>query len=314
MNNILENKLSMYQKVQGYMTLHTTETAGVSAIATLKTQFDAKVNAILSLAATANADITGFTVDKQAKRNELKAKILKLSTAIVAHGAMTDNFKLLEKCDETPAAIDAMRDNDFYTYAKLVLNEATPLMTLLAPYGVIATDLTAANTAATTYLTNIQNPRVQINERSRSLNDIEDLFVDADTFLKEKLDKVMKVFIATNTSLHKGYEGSRGIDQTRGNIAADYMDNAPAGAITLVATLPYLAGRTFEIENTGSIPLTFSLSATTDALEGSVLNLDPGQYAVRKTTNLNTNTAADKLYVQNTDTALAGSYKVWIVE
>ena len=314
MNNILENKLSMYQKVQGYMALHTTETAGVSAIATLKTQFDAKVNAILNLAAAANADITGFTVDKQAKRNELKAKILKLSTAIVAHGAMTDNFKLLEKCDETPAAIDAMRDNDFYTYAKLVLNEATPLMTLLAPYGVIATDLTAANTAATTYLTNIQNPRVQINERSRSLNDIEELFVDADTFLKEKLDKVMKVFIATNASLHKGYEGARGIDQTRGNTAADYIDNAPAGTITLVVTLPYLAGRTFEIENTGSIPLTFSLSATTDALEGSVLNLDPGQYAVRKTTNLNTNTAADKLYVQNPDTAVAGNYKVWIVE
>lgn len=92
----------------------------------------------------------------------------------------------------------------------LVISEATPLMTLLAPYGVVATDLTAANTAATTYLTNIQNPRVQINER-RSLSDIEDLFADADTFLKEKLDKVMKVFIATNTSLHRGYEGSRGI-------------------------------------------------------------------------------------------------------
>ena len=314
MNNTLENKLSMYQKVQGYMALHTTETAGVSAIATLKTQFDAKVNAILNLAATANADITGFTVDKQAKRNELKTKILKLSTAIVAYGAMTDNFKLLEKCDETPAAIDAMRDNDFYTYAKLVISEATPLMTLLAPYGVVAADLTAANTAATTYLTNIQNPRVQINERSRSLSDIEDLFADADAFLKEKLDKVMKVFIATNTSLYRGYEGSRGTDQTRGNIAADYMDNAAANSITLVATLPYLASRTFEIENTGTIPLTFSLSATPDALEGSVLTLDPGQYAVRKTTNLNTNIAADKLYVQNTDTALTGSYKLWIVE
>ena len=62
------------------------------------------------------------------------------------------------------------------------------------------------------------------------------------------------------------------------------------------------------------INFTFSLSATADAIEGSVLNLDPGQYAVRKTTNLNTDTAADKLYVQNTDTALTGSYKVWIVE
>ena len=314
MNNILENKLSMYQKVQGYMALHTTETAGIPVVATLKTQFDSKVNAILNLAAQANADITGFTVDKQAKRNELKAKIVKLSTAIVAYAAMTDNYKLIEKCDETPAAMDAMRDNDFYTYAKLITSEATPLMTLLAPYGVVAADLTAANTASTTYLTNIQNPRVQINERSRSLSDIEDMFADADTFLKEKLDKVMKVFLATNESLHRGYEGSRGIDQTRGNIAPDYVGNASANGLTLIATLPYLSGRTFEIENTGTIPLVISLSATADTMEGTVLSLDAGQYAVRKSSNLNLNEAADKLYVQNTDAGVVGSYKVWIVE
>lgn len=314
MNNTLENKLSMYQKVQGYMTLHSTETAGISAVATLKTQFDTKVAAILALASAASADITGFTVDKQAKRADLKSKVLKLSTGIVAYGAMTDNYKLIEKCDETPSALDAMRDNDFYTYSKLVISEATPLMTLLVPYGVVAADLTAANTASNTYLTNIQNPRVQINERSKSLSDIEDLFTDADIFLKEKLDKVMKVFIATNPSLHRGYEGSRGIDQTRGNIAPDYTGNASVNGVSLITTLPYLSGRTFEIENTGTVPLSFALSATSDVLEGTILVLDPSQYAVRKTTNLNTNQDADKLYVQNSDAMVVGSYKVWIVE
>ena len=314
MNNILENKLSMYQKVQGFMALHTSETAGVSAVATLKTQFDTKVNAILALAAIAGADITGFTVDKQAKRDDLKAKVLKLSTAIVAYAAMTDNYKLIEKCDETPSALDAMRDNDFYTYAKLIIAEATPLMTSLVPYGVVATDLTASNTAATTYLTNIQNPRVQINERSRSLSDIENLFADADVFLKEKLDNVMKVFVATNSSLYRGYEGSRGIDQTRGNIAADYEGTATVNGLSLITTLPYLAGRTFEIENTGTVSLSFALSTTNNVMEGTILVLDPGQYAVRKTTNLNTNTVADKLYVQNIDTTVVGAYKVWVVE
>ncbi len=314
MNNTLENKLSMYQKVQGFMALHTSETASIGAVATLKTQFDAKVNAILAVAAQASADITGFTVDKQAKRADLKAKTLKLSTALVAYGAMTDNFKLIEKCDETPSALDYMRDNDFFTYAKLIIAEATPLMTLIAPYGVTATDLANANTAATTYLTNIQSPRVQINERSRSLGDIETMFADADSFLKEKLDKVMKIFITSNASLHRGYEGSRGIDQTRGNIAPDYVGNALANGLSLITTLPYLAGRTFEFENTGTVALTFALSATPDTMEGSVLVVQPGAYAVRSTTNLATNTAADKLYAQNQDATVSGSYKVWIVE
>lgn len=314
MNNTLENKLSMYQKVQGYLGLHTTETAGIAAVATLKAQFDTKVNAILTLAASASADITGFTVDKQVKRNDLKAKILKLSTAIVAHASMTDNFNLVEKCDETPAALDGMRDNDFYTYAKLILNEATPLFSALVPFGVTADDLTEATTAATIYLANIQNPRVQINERSRSLSDIETMFADTDTFLREKLDKVMKVFLATNNSLYVGYEGARGIDETRGNIAPDYENNVMATSTKLIVSLPYLAGRTFEIENTGTVALTFALSATADTLEGSVVSLDPGQYAVRKTSNLNTNPAADKLYVHNADALVLGSYKVWVVE
>lgn len=314
MNNTLENKLSMYQKVQGYLGLHTTETAGIAAVATLKTQFDTKVNAILTLAASANADITGYTVDKQVKRNDLKAKVLKLSTAVVAHAAMTDNFNLIEKCDETPSALDGMRDNDFYTYAKLVLTEATPLFSALVPFGVTADDLSEATTAATTYLENIQNPRVQINERSRSLSDIETLFTDTDTFLTEKLDKVMKVFLATNNSLYVGYEGARGIDETRGNIAPDYENSAMANSTTLIVSLPYLAGRTFEIENTGIVPLTFALSATADTLEGAIVSLEAGQYAVRKTTSLNTNQAADKLYVYNAHALVLGSFKVWIVE
>lgn len=314
MNNVLENKLSMYQKVQGYMVLHTVETAGIPAVATLKTQFDAKVSAILALASSASADITGFTVDKQVKRTDLKAKVIKLSTAIVAQATMTDNFKLIEKCDESPSSLDGMRDNDFYTYAKLVISEATPLMALLTPFGVVAADLTNANASATTYLTNIQGPRVQINERSRSLSDIEDLFSDIDDFLKSKLDIIMKVFMASNISLYRGYEGSRGIDQTRGAIAPDYIGTAAANGLSLVVTLPYLAGRTFEIQNTGSVRLTISLSATLDTMEGTVLSVDSDQYAVRNTVNLNTNPAADKFYIQNTDASVVGSYELWIVE
>ena len=244
----------------------------------------------------------------------MKAKVLKLSTAIVAYAAMTDNFNLIEKCDETPSALDGMRDNDFYTYSKLVLTEATPLVPSLAPYGVVADDLTNASTAATTYLENIQNPRVQINERSRSLSEIETLFTDTDTFLREKLDKVMKVFIATNNSLFVGYEGARGIDETRGNIAPDYENSVTANSTTLIVSLPYLAGRTFEIENTGTVELTFALSATADTLEGDVVSIAGGQFATRKTTSLNTNAAADKLYVYNANALVLGSYKVWVVE
>jgi hypothetical protein len=73
MNNNLENKLSRYQKVQGYLVLHSIKTAGISVVATLKNQFDTKITALLSLA---SSDINGFTVEKQAERINLKVKII----------------------------------------------------------------------------------------------------------------------------------------------------------------------------------------------------------------------------------------------
>ena len=65
MENNLENKLSMYQKVQFYLALHEPETAAIPMVATLKEQLDDQVTSLLSLASIADTDITGYTVDKQ---------------------------------------------------------------------------------------------------------------------------------------------------------------------------------------------------------------------------------------------------------
>ena len=314
MDNTLENKLSMYQKVQGFLTLNASSMTSLPIVATLKTQLDTKVNAILSVATRAGADLTGFTVDKQLKRDDLKTKTLKLSTAIVAHAAITGNIKLLEKCDETSAMIDKMRDNDFYTYAQLIISEATPIMTSLTPYGVAVADLTAATTSAATYLSVIQAPRIQINERSRALEDIKNLFEDLDTFLQEKLDQVMKLYVVQNPSIYTGYQGARSIDQTGSITSPDYMGTISPNQIKVIANLPYLSGRTFEVENNGNAIFNFSLSSTTTTLEGTVLNLNPGQYLTRNSQNLNINEAATQVLIQNLDPQISASYKIWIVE
>lgn len=312
MENNLENMLGMYQKVQSTFLLHAAETAAIPAVAALSTQLDTKINAILAVASKAGTDITGYTVDKQFKRNDLKTKILKLSGGIVAHTAMTDDFRTIEKCDATPSQMDYMRDNDFYVYAKLVINEVTPIMASLTPYGIVAGDLTAANTAATNYLKTIQAPKAQINERSADKNELTALFADTTSFLNNKVDKVMGLFITTNPKLYDIYMGARSIDSTAGATAADYEQNCNANTLALVAELPYLSGRSFRFQNTGAVPLSFALSAAANTLEGDVLVLEPTASVQRSTANLNANPLATKLYVKNADLVLEGSYKVWL--
>jgi hypothetical protein len=314
MENNLENRVSMFQKTLGYLELHASDMTDISAIATLKTELNTRITEILTLATAADTDITGYTVEKQSKRNDLKASILKLSTAMVANASLTDNYALIEKCDETPAGMDAMRDNDFYTYAKLVLNESNGILNDLTPFGIINNDWDTANDNSNKYLAVIQGPRVQISERSKVLEDLNNAVGGTDTFLNEKLDKVMGIYMASKPSLHSGYLVARSIDDTGANTPPDYENTVAANGITPVAELPYLAVRSFDIKNTGSVPLIFCLSSNATAVEGNFVSIEPNGFATRKTVTLNADTNASHLLFQNADPVLSGSYKIWITE
>lgn len=314
MENNLENRLSMYQKVQFYLTHHAAETAAIPMVATLQAELEDKINAVLVLGGIVDTDITGYTVDKQSKRTDLTRKILKLSTAIVAYASVNNNSILAEKCDESLRNMGVMRDNDFYTFAQLIIREATPLMTDLAPFGVLPADLTAAETASSVYLGGIQNPRGQINERSKALGDLETAMDGTDDLVKNKLDKVMGIFQATNLSLHNGYLGARSIDGTGSQTPPDYTGSIAAGSIELVATMPYLAGRSFEVENTGTAALVFALSTEAAVLNGTPVSAAPGGTFRRRSLNLNSSEAATHLLFQNTDANVSGSYKIWVME
>lgn len=207
-----------------------------------------------------------------------------------------------------------MRDNDFYTFSQLIIREATPLMTDLTPFGILPADLAAAVAASEVYLGGIQNPRGQINERSKALADLETEMANTDALVRDRLDKVMGIYQATNLSLYTGYLGARSIDGTGSQTPPDYEGKLSPGSITLVATIPYLSGRSFEVENTGTTALIFSLSTDPALLNGTPVAVGAGNSFIRKSSVLNTSETAHHLVFQNTDTNVSGSYKIWVIE
>lgn len=305
----------MYEKVQAFLDLHSSDTASIPAVATLKNQLDSHVDEIHNLAIVVDADLSGHTVDKQARRSELKAAGLKVSTAVVAYAALNGINKLLEKCDESPSQMDYMRDNDFYTYCRTISTEATPIIANLADFGCLPADLSTLDTASQAFLEIIQDPRVQINERSNAANSLELEFDETDELLKSKLDKVMTVFISINPALYNAYKGARSIDDDGGGITApDYDLSVAPNEILLIANLPYLAGREFKFKNTGSDKLLFGLSTNPDLLEGGTpVEVLAGETVQRLSSNLHSDEAANNLMVQNTSTSTQ-SFKVFINE
>lgn len=313
MENGLEDQVSMFQKVQGGLEANKVEIAVIPVMVEYQKELDTRVENILVLASKSNTDITGFTVDKQFKRNDMTDKIRRLSTATVAFAAVNDNRGLMEKCDATLSELNSMRDNDFYAYSKLLIDEVAPILPQLAPFGIKKDQLDEATKAMDLYLSTIQNPRIKISERGRYIDELEESINSTSVFLREKMDKVMDIFSVTNPGLHKEYLGYRGIDGTGNVNTPDYNGTVMPGGMELIAEIAYLSARTFDLKNVGGVAIEFALSRTPLKMEGNIKVVEKGLAELVKTSDFNLDTGATKLYARNPGTEPA-EYKVWIIE
>lgn len=312
MDNQLENKLSMYEKVQAMLTLRATDTAPVAMVTTVKNDFSTIVTKILQSAAITNTDITGYTVLKQNKRNELTKILLKVSASHTAWASVNAKPQEAEKTDLTPAMVNTLRDNDLYTYAAQVYTIANAQATALAPYALTPAEIALLNTRNAEFLAVIQEPRVRINERSAEFENLNRLFAQADDLLTTKLDPLMRIFQQGNPTLYDAYTNARGIDGTGAYIAPDYRGTVLANSIHLVADIPYLASRTYIVKNRGAIEIQCCLSTSATAMQSPVVIIAPNATIQRLSSNMQAN--ASFLLLQNTDTAQVADYEVWIEE
>ncbi len=312
MNNVLENKLSMYQKVQGFLTLHAADTSTIASVATIKTELDGIVTKIVNSAGVTALDITGFTVQKANKRAELSKATLKMSTAYVAYMRLNNKPQEAEKLDLTPSMLDAMRDAEFYVYASQVSVLATPVVATLAPFGILPADNTALTTKLAEFIAIIQEPRVRIGERSAELENLTRLFEQADDVLTLKLDQVMPVFMLSNLTLYDAYTNARGIDDTGAITAPDYEGTLLPGKILNIAEIPYMDSRTFKVKNLGSTHLSFCLSTQSNVMEGNTADVAPGQTTQHQSSSLNV--GANHLLLQNADATQSCDYEIRVIE
>lgn len=144
-----------------------------------------------------------------------------------------------------------------------------------------------------------------------NLQEVLELALLGNNFLKEKLDPAMKIFKIANISLYEEYCEARKIAKKRLE-TPDYEGIALHG-FTQVDHLSYISSRSFLFKNCGQIPLIFALSQTFKIPEGKELLLRPAESAMRSTGFLNPDSKANKIYVVNTNLVRLGRYQIWIL-
>lgn len=313
MNNQIENRISMYLKVETMLNNHTIDTASVAMIAAEKINFSTKLANLLSKASVASLDITGNAVDKQDKRIALTKTTLIVSRAMMLHSNFTNNKLLNEKFDLPVSTLNAMRDSEFYVYALSVKDGATPLATNLVPYLVTTALMSQFNNELAAFYNVIQKPKDQISEQSIIREEMENTIIDIDKILETKLDIAMSLFEFSNPSLYSLYLNARSIDQTNSVSQADYSGNVLPGAIKTVFSMPYMSSRGFRVVNNSNSSLLFALS-NNELIQGNAVAVAPNSESnVVLSSELNTDDSSIKFLIQNNGT-IEASFKIFIVE
>ncbi len=310
MTDLFENKLSMLIRVQTNYANHAAELAIIPIVGTFNAQLTANINTILTLGGQVGLDITGYTADKQDKKEKLIFAILKISTAYTMWAQINGNTTDVERFGLTIATLKAKRAGDLYTFAQTLSSTAQPALAQLVPFGIVAADFTTLSAAAALFLEAIDTPNVQITERAAANRAMNELMNTTISELLSNLDIAMSIVEFQLPTAYATYKKARHIQKVAVRKKPNYNEDIAPAAIMVVEELPYKASRLISITNTGNSIITLSLSNMPNQMQGTNVLLHPSKSSTRLSSTLNADTNSNFILVQNIDTEKAGSFKL----
>ena len=167
MKQIYENDFAMFSTVRDFMNLHTADTTGVPAIATVVTALSSLITQMDAMATSQAAPLAGIADDKEAVRTTLEEAVFTVSEPLSALAAAANNNTLHEEVSISRSGLDRLSAENLDIWATRVAARAGANQTVLTgTYGISPAQVTAITTARTTFAPWINKPREASAERS----------------------------------------------------------------------------------------------------------------------------------------------------
>lgn len=312
MTDTQENKLSMYIKVDTFLTNNAAALTSVTQIAGVKTDLETIIDDITTAAGLVTDDTTGYAIDKANKRADLEAIMLKVSFAAASYYASINNPVGFKTADYTRSELHGARDSDLYTRAKRLHTVVTPIAANLSDFNSGPADVTDLDTKKEAFFDVIQNPQVKRGEKSAAVIDVENLFSTGDEKLF-LLDTYMDTFEAVNFNLYNQYLSARAIDDLGGgggsgeDILETVQDNIAASATSSAINIPANT-QSVRMTVTAHGPLEFGKSLNGTTHDGNTTTLGAPNSTTYPIGDFAS--AGTVMLVKNQNASLAGAYKI----
>lgn len=266
MNDIQENKLGMFEKVNDYLTDNAAALVSVTQIAPLQSSLNNLIADITEAAGISGSDTTGFTIEKATERTDLEVITLKVSRAAAAYFLSINQPGNIKLADYTKSELDSARDNDLYVKAKYLHKIAQPVEANLSGFNSGPADVTALQVALQDFFNVMQLPAEKKGEKAVYTKGVEALFKEGDSLL-DTLDIYMLTFEAVDPIQYALYKAARAIDDNGGGSQNIKKGTAPMESMVNVPFAPgkLQADTVLQLENlnlTGELTYYFSDSPT----------------------------------------------------
>lgn len=262
MNDLQENKLGMFEKVNDYLTDNAAALVSVTQIAPLQSSLNNLIADITEAAGISGSDTTGFTIEKATERTDLEAIALKVSRAAAAYFLSIHQPGNIKLADYTKSELDSARDNDLYVKAKYLHKIAQPVAANLSGFNSGPADVTALQLALQDFFNVMQLPAEKKGEKAVYTKGVEVLFKEGDSLL-DTLDIYMLTFEAVDPIQFALYKAARAIDDNGGGSQNIKKGTAPMESMVNVPFAPgkLQADTVLQLENlnlTGELTYYFS--------------------------------------------------------
>jgi len=225
MNDVQENKLSMYLAVESVVNTNNPVWSGVPAFASAVGAFALKLEDTVRVVEHQETAITGVRSDKLNTQELMIGNALAVSGSVFAYASATNNQTLKEAVSYTESSLKYVRDTISAERCTVIHSQASAVVADLGDYGVTAGTLTELDDRITAFIELIAAPRVAITSRKGATSVLVELIKEMDLILKEQLDMLMPQFKTVAPDFYKHYFDSRLIAGARRNHAGD-ADNS----------------------------------------------------------------------------------------
>ncbi|MEI7801721.1 MAG: hypothetical protein WCI97_03640 [Bacteroidota bacterium] len=227
------NNTTMIGTTISYCELKAAMTAAIAAYATLVSTAKTKLTLINNLNIIASGTTTGVTLDTKITRSNMETLTEKLCNGLLALGGSTNDNTMIAAANYTFAKLEKLAKDDVDDVCEKIVALATANKIALVPMGIVAADITDADTAVGIYRTSMNNPRqtkIDIKTANEKIHPIIRDIID-NIFVKQ-LDKLTNTLKTSNDEYFSGYYSARevidlGHGTTRIKGAVSVKDSSP---------------------------------------------------------------------------------------